>query len=190
MVTSRTIFFIILAIIFFQRIIEGGQSKRNVAALHSKGGQEISTNSLALVIIMQLSWFAAMILEVCFLNRTFHPLIGTLGIIGAITGQVLRFSAMRALKERWTLPLVVLPNTPVVDQGVYRYVRHPNWLGVIIEIASVPLIHTAYLTAIIYSLLNAFVIGKRVKIEEQALSAASNYQEKFANKARFIPGIF
>lgn len=190
MVLSHVIFFLILTAIFVQRILEAGHSKRNVAALTAEGGKELTTNSLLLVVIMQLSWFVAMIVEVIYFQRPFIPWLGALGFLGAITGQGLRYLSMKALGKRWTLPTTILPNAPVVVSGPYKYLRHPNWLGVIIEIGMVPLIHTAYFTAIIYTILNAFVIGKRVQVEEQALSNSSDYAKAFAQHPRFIPRLF
>ena len=93
---------------------------------------------------------------------------------------------MQALQWRWTLPIMTMPGMPVVTSGVYRYLRHPNWLGVIWEIAFLPLIHTAYLTAIAFSLANAWLMSKRIQTEERALAENTNYAAAFANKPRFI----
>ena len=82
---------------------------------------------------------------------------------------------------------MTLRDTPVLDKGIYRYLRHPNWLGVILEIAALPLIHGAYLTAIIFSLANGLLMSKRIQTEEEALAANSNYTVVFANRSRFIP---
>ncbi|MGL4880646.1 MAG: isoprenylcysteine carboxylmethyltransferase family protein, partial [Waterburya sp.] len=90
-------------------------------------------------------------------------------------GQVLRYLSMQALSWRWTLPIMTVPNLPVVEFGIYRYLRHPNWLGVILEIAFLPLIHSAYLTAIAFSLGNAMLMIKRIQTEEQALKKNINY---------------
>jgi methyltransferase len=68
-----------------------------------------------------------------------------------------------------------------VDKGIYRYLRHPNWLGVILEIAAIPLIHGAYLTAIAFSLANAVIMSKRIQTEEQALATKANDTGVFAN---------
>ncbi|MEW6735166.1 MAG: isoprenylcysteine carboxylmethyltransferase family protein [Acidobacteriota bacterium] len=166
-----------------------GISKRHLAAIIAQGGCERSSNYLPAVKLLHTSWFLAMIAEVFYFDRPFIPLLAVIGLLGAITGQYLRHLSMRALGARWTLPITILPNVPAVDQGIYRYIRHPNWLGVIIELALVPLIHTAYLTTILFSIANAFVMWKRIQAEEAALSEANNYQAVFKNRPRFIPSL-
>lgn len=94
---------------------------------------------------------------------------------------------MRSLRQRWTLAIITIPDAPVVESGIYRYLRHPNWLGVIIELAALPLIHGAYLTAIFFSVANALLMIKRIRTEEQALSQDNNYAYVFKGRPRFIP---
>jgi len=97
---------------------------------------------------------------------------------------------MQALEWRWTLPIMTVPGMPVVESGIYRYIRHPNWLGVNLEIAFLPLIHSAYITAIAFSLANAWLMSRRIQAEEQSLGENTNYNAAFADKPRFIPMIF
>jgi methyltransferase len=118
---------------------------------------------------------------VWYFDRPFIFPLAAIALIAALIGQVLRYLSMQALERRWTLAVVTLPNAPVVDQGIYRYLRHPNWLGVILEIAAIPLIHGAYLTAIAFSLANAVIISKRIQTEEQALATKANDTGVFAN---------
>ncbi|MEO0015438.1 MAG: hypothetical protein RLZZ535_3827, partial [Cyanobacteriota bacterium] len=132
-------------------------------------------NLLGLVKALQVSWWIAMIAEVWYFDRPFIPVLAAIALVATIAGQVLRYLSMQALSWRWTLPIMTVPNLPVVESGIYRYLRHPNWLGVILEIAFLPLIHSAYLTAIAFSLVNAMVMIKRIQTEEQALRENINY---------------
>jgi methyltransferase len=86
-----------------------------------------------------------------------------------VIGQSLRYAAIRTLGRRWTVRIVTLPDAPLVRSGIYRYLRHPNYLGVALEIAAVPLLHTAYLTAILFTLANACLLAVRIRAEERAL---------------------
>jgi methyltransferase len=186
---SKICFLAILLAIVCQRIAETRISKHNLAYLLAQGGRQHNNNYLVLVKIMHLSWFLAMGLEVFLLARPFIWLWAIIGLSGAIAGQYLRYLSMRALKWRWTLPITTLPHTPAINEGVYRYIRHPNWLGVIIELATTPLIHGAYLTAILFSLTNALVMYKRIQAEEQALSLDNDYAKTLKHRPRFIPNL-
>lgn len=93
---------------------------------------------------------------------------------------------MKALSHRWTLPLITLPGVAAVDSGVYRFLRHPNWLGVILEIAALPLVHSAWITAALFSFINALLMVDRVRQEEQALSRDSDYERLMGGRPRFL----
>lgn len=187
MLTTKVVFVGIVVAVFLQRLFELRISQRHVAYLLSQGGREHGSNYLWVVKVLQLSWFVAMIAEVWWLERPFVPALAAVGLSAAIAGQCLRYLSMQALGSRWTLPIITIPGAPVVDSGIYRYLRHPNWLGVILEIAALPLIHRAYLTAIFFSVANAVLMVKRIHTEEQALSEDNNYAYVFADRPRFIP---
>ncbi len=187
MMTTKAIFVGIVAAVFLQRLSELRISQRNVASLLAQGGREHGSNYLWVVKVLQISWFVAMIAEVYWLDRPFVPVLAAVGLLAAIAGQFLRYLSMQALGVRWTLPIITIPGVPVVNSGIYRYLRHPNWLGVILEIAGIPLIHTAYFTAIFFTLANALVMIKRIHKEEQALGKDNNYAAVFGDQPRFIP---
>ena len=187
MLTTKAVFIAIVAAVFLQRLSEVRISQRHVAYLLTHGGRKHGSNSLWVVKVLQVSWFVAMIAEVWWLDRPFVPALAAIGVLGAIAGQCLRYLSMQQLGVRWTLPIITLPGASAVDSGIYRYLRHPNWLGVILEIAALPLIHSAYITAILFSVANALLMVKRIQVEEQALSEDNNYAYTFANRPRFIP---
>lgn len=189
MLTTKEFFIGVVAVVFLQRLFELRISQCNVAYLLAQGGREHGSNYLWLVKLLQLSWFVGMITEVLLLDRPFVPALAVVGVSSAIAGQTLRYLSMRSLGKRWTLPVITIPGVPVVNNGIYRYLRHPNWLGVILEIVGIPLIHTAYLTAIFFTLANAVLMVKRVHTEEQALSKDNNYAYVFAGRPRFIPSV-
>ena len=170
---TRFIFMGIIAAIILQRLFEIRLSDRNWAEILQRGGQEHGDNLLGAVKVLQVSWWIAMIAEVWYLDRPFLPVLAAVSLTATIAGQILRYLSMQALEWRWTLPIMTVPGMPVVETGLYRYVRHPNWLGVILEIAFLPLIHSAYFTAIAFSLANAWLMSKRIKTEERALKEAA-----------------
>jgi methyltransferase len=104
-----------------------------------------------------------------------------------LAGQTLRYAAIHTLGERWTVRVMTLPGAKPVSQGIYRSIRHPNYLGVILEIGAVPLLHSAYLTAISFSIANALLLAWRIQTEEAALKEQNNYDQVFAGRPRFLP---
>jgi methyltransferase len=184
---TRVIFVSIVAAVLIQRWVELRISQRHVMALLAQGGRLHGSNLIGIVKGLQIAWFVAMIAEVWGLNRPFMPLLAAIAILATIAGQSLRYLSMRALGQRWTLPIVTLPGASAIDTGIYRYLRHPNWLGVILEILALPLIHGAYLTAICFSIANAILIIWRIKAEEKALSQDNNYAQVLAMQPRLIP---
>lgn len=186
---TKYIFVGIIFAVILQRLFELRISKNNETYILNQGGKKHSDNLLTTVKVLQISWWIAAVAEVWYFNRPFIFPLATIALLVTLAGQVLRYLSMQALEQHWTLPIMTLPNTPVVDKGVYFYLRHPNWLGVILEIAALPLIHGAYLTAIIFSLANAVLMSQRIQTEEQALAKNSNYTLVFANRPRFIPKI-
>ena len=104
-----------------------------------------------------------------------------------LAGQGLRYAAIHTLGERWTVRVMTLPGAAPVTHGIYHFIRHPNYLGVMLEIAAVPLIHSAYLTAITFSIANGLLLAWRIRTEEAALNEQNNYEQSFADRPRFLP---
>ncbi|HTP01572.1 MAG TPA: isoprenylcysteine carboxylmethyltransferase family protein [Anaerolineales bacterium] len=80
---------------------------------------------------------------------------------------------MLSLRWHWTVRVMTIPGLPPVRGGIYRYLRHPNYLGVALEILAVPLLHSAYVTAIIFSLANMLLLTARIRAEDRALLEAA-----------------
>lgn len=185
--STKHIFVLIVAAVILQRLIEMRLSDRHRSEILQQGGREHGDNLLGAVKLLQVSWWICAIAEVDYFDRPFIPALAAIGLSATTIGQVLRYFSMQALGWRWTLTIMTVPQLPPVESGLYRYLRHPNWLGVILEIVGLPLIHSAYLTAIAFSLGNAWLMSQRIPNEERALAADSDYDAAFNGKPRFIP---
>ena len=97
-----------------------------------------------------------------------------------------RIWVWRSLGEQWNVQIMTSAR-PIVDSGPYQYVRHPNYTIVIVEMFALPLVHTAYITAVVCSVANALVLRERICCEEAALFTRSEYTAKMAAKPRFLP---
>jgi methyltransferase len=102
----------------------------------------------------------------------------------------LRIWSIRSLGASWNVRAVVPPDVRPVRSGPYRYIRHPNYLAVILEFAAVPLVAGATLSAGVLSAINAVVLYDRVRAEEALLNQSPAYRQAFARRPRFIPGVF
>jgi methyltransferase len=184
---SLIAFVFIVAALAVQRLIELRLSRRNEARILSQGGREHAPDQFKWMKTLHTSWFVAMLAEVWWLRRPFRPLLGAAAFLILLAGQSLRYAAIRTLGRRWTVRVMTLPDAPPVSGGIYRYLRHPNYVGVMLEVAAVPLLHGAYLTSLTFSLANALLLTARIRAEERALAAHNRYQAIFAEKPRFLP---
>jgi methyltransferase len=103
-----------------------------------------------------------------------------------VLGQLLRYAAMSALQERWTVRILTLPGVPPVTHGIYRYIRHPNYVGVVLELAALPSIFGCWITAIACSMAQMVILWIRIRAEEAALETAGGYAQAFAHTGRFF----
>jgi methyltransferase len=170
-----------------QRLLELRKSRTNERELLHKGAREHASRHFTLMRLLHASWLVAMPLEVFLLRAPFRPPLALLATAGAASGQALRYAAMHALGPRWTVRIFTLPGEPAVTSGIYKRLRHPNYVGVALEIACVPLIHGAWRSALAFSALNALLLRVRIRSEERALAADSRYTELFASRPRFVP---
>lgn len=184
---SAWIFAGAVALLAVQRLLELRLSARNVRALRQRGATEAGAAHMRWMRLLHGAWLLAMPLEVFLLDRPFVAPLAALALVGVLAGQALRYAAIRALGDRWTVNVMVLPGAPPVTGGIYRRVRHPNYLGVILEIACMPLLHGAWLTAAVFTLLNALMLRTRIRAEEAALRSAGAYDEVLGDRPRFIP---
>ncbi len=129
------------------------------------------------------------IAEVWFWERPFLPAVGAAAIAVLVLATVLRVWTLRTIGAAWNVRVVAPDEDLVVTSGPYAFIRHPNYLVVILEIVALPLVHTAWLSAIALTLLNAVVLMQRIRTEEAMLSQIPAWREAFANRARLIPGV-
>ena len=184
---TRWIFLFLLISLGIQRLLELRLSARNERRILELGGSEHAPGQFKVMRLLHIAWFLVMIAEVFGLQRPFQPALALVASLVFLAGQALRYAAIHTLGERWTVRVMTLPAAKPVSQGIYRFIRHPNYLGVILEISAVPLLHSAYLTAISFSIANALLLAWRIHTEEMALKDQNNYEQVFAGRPRFLP---
>jgi methyltransferase len=161
-----------LAAVAAERMYELRLSVRHGRALAARGAIEHGRSHFALFVVLHALWPVALALEVLVLGARPGP-SWPLWLLALGVAQALRFSAIRALGERWTVRVMVLPGVPLVRRGPYRFMRHPNYVAVLIELIAAPLLFGAWRTAIAATALNLVALAIRVRVEERALRPAS-----------------
>jgi methyltransferase len=162
-----------LAFIIVQRLLELRLARRNEAWARAQGAHELGAGHYPAFFVLHGAWLLGWPLEAWFRGLRLAP--GWWVLLAAFAAvQVLRYWSMRALGRRWNTRILVLPGHPPIADGPYRYLRHPNYVAVFIELAVVPAMFGAWWTAGIASVLNAaLLLGIRIPAETQALSWAA-----------------
>jgi methyltransferase len=154
-----------------QRLGELAISSHNTRLLLARGAREYGGEHLPMIIVLHTLFPLALVAEVLLLGV--RP--GALTPLWAglfVAAQGLRWTAMRALGERWSTRVLVLPGVPLVRHGPYRWLRHPNYLAVVIELLAAPLVFGAWRTAAAFSAANLLALWVRIRCEERALAGA------------------
>jgi methyltransferase len=170
--------FFIITIVCIQRIIELVIAKRNEQWMIKQGAYEVGAKHYPYMIALHTAFFLSILFEVSIFNRPISPIWLALLVLFIIT-QIARVWCLRSLGRFWNTKILILSGANVVKKGPYKYIRHPNYLIVGIEILLLPLMFQAYLTAIIFTCLNMAMLAVRIPAEEKALREATNYNDAF-----------
>lgn len=166
--------------IFFTFLLlqRGGElllARLNEKKLRAKGAIELDQKGYRIIVAMHILFFVSLLLEKNLLNRELNKLWLPFFLLFLVT-QFLRYWAILTLGEYWNTKVLVLPCHKLIKKGPYRYIKHPNYTAVIMEIATIPLIFSCYLTASVFSPINLFLVHRRIKIEQEALYKRSKLQ--------------
>jgi methyltransferase len=169
-----------------ERFYELALSRRHAAALLARGGVELGQSHYGVMKLVHTLFLFSCAAEAVLLHRSFPGALGVAALVGAVAAQGLRYWAIRTLGERWSTRVIVLPGAEPITSGPYRYMRHPNYLAVILEMICVPMVYGAWITAIAFSIANGLLLLVRIQAEEHALGP--RWSQAFQGAARFLPG--
>ena len=187
METTLLIFGGLLLLVALERIVELGISKRNAAAIFERGGTEHGQGHFPVMVFLHTAIFPAAFLEAWLLDRPWRTeLAVAMGALIVLT-MILRYWAIRSLGVHWNTRVIVLPDAEIVAGGPYQWIRHPNYLADIVELAALPLFHGAWLTALPFGLAKLVLLRHRIRGEEAALDAHCRDIHQLSTKNRFLP---
>ncbi len=185
MVTSLALYLGFLGLVGLERLVELVLSRRNARRARAAGALETGRGHYPVMVAFHSLFLICCAAEAILVPRTFPGRLGWLALGVALAAQGLRYWAVASLGVRWNTRVLVWPGLPPVTSGPYRFLRHPNYLAVVLEMASVPLVYGAWVTALVFSLANALLLRVRIRSEEQALGPA--WAEAFVSRPRLLP---
>ena len=163
----------LFAIIVIQRVSELRLAKRNLERALAQGGRLVEEPHYWMFFVLHTGWLLAWPVEAWLRGPTLAPAWWGFAAL-FVAAEALRYWAIASLGERWNTRIVVLDGAPLVVSGPYRFVRHPNYVAVAVELLSVPLVFGAWISAAVCSVLNAaLLLGLRIPAEVAAVDAAS-----------------
>ena len=185
---TRLAYTALVFLIALQRLGELAVSKGNERRLRARGATEAGAGHYPVMVGLHTAFLVASVAEVWLLGRPFVPLLAAAMLVLLVAASCLRLWVIRSLAGRWTTRVLCLPGEPPISTGPYRWVRHPNYLAVALEIVALPLVHGAWATAALFTAANVLLLRHRIRCEEGALSETGGYAERFGDRPRFVPG--
>jgi methyltransferase len=173
-VSSEVWFTLLVAAVALERVAELVVSRRNAAWSFARGGVETGERHYGVMVALHTGLLLASLLEVWRRDPPFVPVLGWSMLALVVASQALRWWCIATLGRRWNTRVIVVPGLPLVSSGPYRYLSHPNYVAVVVEGLALPLVHSAWLTAVVFTACNAFLLRVRLRVEVAALDAAAS----------------
>jgi len=186
-VITTPAYLLIVAALAAERLLELALSARNRKIAVAAGAIEFGHDHYVFMTAFHVFFFVSLVLEAVWSRHPFPGAIGWIALAGAAAAQALRYWAIATLGVRWNTRIIIFPDAAPVTSGPYRFLRHPNYLAVIIEMACVPMIHGYWLTAVVFSIGNAALLTVRIQREETSLG--ENYARTMSRLPRLFPSL-
>ena len=168
-----TWYVLLVAAVALERLAELVVARRNLAWSLAKGGVEVGAKHYPMMVVLHTGLLFGALAEVIGLHRPFLPLLGWPMLAMVIAAQGLRWWCITTLGQQWNTRVVVIPGAPRIVGGPYRFLPHPNYVAVTVEGVALPLVHTGWITALVFTVLNAALLRTRIRTEDAALASLS-----------------
>jgi methyltransferase len=157
-----------VCLVALQRLVELAYSRRNERRLRARGAVERGAGHYPLMVGLHVLWLVSTLVE-GFLRGPEIPAWWPLPLAAFLLVQPLRYWAIVSLGTNWNTRVLIVPGAKLVKGGPYRYLPHPNYVVVAVEVLTFPLIFGAWVTALVFSVLNAAILFVRIRTENRAL---------------------
>jgi methyltransferase len=165
-----TWFALLVAVVGLERVAELVVSKRNAAWSRARGGVETGRRHYAVMVVLHTALLVGMLVEVWLRRPEFVPALGWTMLALVVASQALRWWCIATLGRQWNTRVIVVPGLPRVTSGPYRFLSHPNYVAVVVEGFALPLVHSAWITAAVFTVCNAVLLSVRLRVENDALA--------------------
>jgi methyltransferase len=183
-------FLALLVAVALLRLVELRISKRHQRDMVGRGATKVNEPRFRWMVVLHTTVLIGSAVEVVFLHRAFIPALAGVMFVIFLVANAVRWWVIRTLGEHWNVQVVDSTRLGVVTSGPFRFVRHPNYAAVFAEMIALPLIHTAWITALVGTVAHIVVLSQRLSTEEQVLFANADYRAAMSGKPRFLPGLF
>lgn len=161
---------LLVASVGVERLAELVVARRNLAWSRERGGVEFGASHYPVMVALHTGLLVGCLAEVYLLHRPFLPWLGWPMLAVVVAAQALRWWCIGTLGRQWNTRVVVIPGAARISGGPYRLLSHPNYVAVVAEGIALPLVHTAWLTALVFTVLNAALLRARISCENAALT--------------------
>ena len=187
---SVILYLALLVIVALLRLVELRISRRHQMDMVARGAAKVDEPRFRWMVALHTAVLIGAAVEVVFLKRPFLPLLAAIMFAVFLVANGVRWWVIRTLGEHWNVQVMDSTRLGVISSGPFRFVRHPNYAAVFAEMLALPLIHTAWITAVAGSLAHVVVLARRLSTEERVLFANPDYRAAMGGKPRFLPGLF
>ncbi|CAL9631805.1 hypothetical protein SUDANB32_06094 [Streptomyces sp. enrichment culture] len=155
-----------------ERLAELVVARRNAVWTRARDGVEHGRGHYPVMVVLHTGLLAGCLLEPLLADRPFLPALGWPALALTLLAQALRWWCITTLGPYWNTRVIVVPGARLVGAGPYRFLRHPNYVAVVVEGAALPLVHSAWITATVFTLADAVLLTVRIRCENAALTRA------------------
>jgi methyltransferase len=180
----------LLIVVALLRIYELQISRRHQREMLARGASKVVDPVFRPMVLLHAGVLIGAAAEVVLLERPFYPVFAAVCFAVFLAANVVRWWVIWTLGEHWNVEVMNSTGMGVITAGPFRYVRHPNYAAVFVEMLALPLLHCAWITAGVGALAHMLVLSRRIHTEERVLFADERYREAMSGKARFLPGLF
>lgn len=164
-------YLLLIGAVAVERLAEVVVAERHRSVSKERGGVEFGAAHYPAMVTLHTALLAGCLLEPVLLHRPFIPALGWPMLLIAVAAQALRWWCITTLGYQWNTRVIVIPGAERVTGGPYRFLPHPNYVAVIAEGIALPLVHTAWITALVFTILNAVLLRTRIHVENSALAS-------------------